>query len=357
MSGKSRAVTFSGLIKAGRLESPPALPTGLPADRTTYYDVEPEPDPQVEPPNPTPAAPIATLLNPAETREPAEPEAADGVVTELDPNLIDDSPYQPEDEEGDRYAPVGLAELASAFAKAGQTTPIRVRRRPGGRFEIIAGHRRVRAARLRGMHVKAIICTMTDREAALSVMADNAGVKGKSDYQKAKLYKAALDQGYAAKYEDVAAIFATSKASITKRLSMMRLPAPILALLNAEPKLFGATTAGVLHELLAEHPEHVDLITQAVERLKEPGVTENSIKPWVSQMIAAKLSGPAPVDDERMNTRVITDSKKRSLYTARLRGRVVTIRLNGTAIDPQQVLDRLAEVLETDPKLVSTDEK
>jgi ParB/RepB/Spo0J family partition protein len=344
-------------MKQGRLESPPALPTGIPADRTTYYDVEPDPGPQIDPLGTSPTDAAVTLPEAANNPELAEPEVADGVVTELSPDLIDDSPYQPEDEEGDRYAPVGIAELASAFATAGQTTPIRARRRPGGRFEIIAGHRRVRAARLRGMRVKAIICTMTDREAALAVMADNAGVKGKTDYQKAKLYKAALDQGYAVKYEEVAAIFATSKASITKRLSMMRLPAPILALLNADPKLFGATTAGVLHDLLAEHPEHVELITQAVERLKEPGVTENSIKPWVSQMIAAKLSGPAPVDDERMNTRVITDSKKRSLYTARLRGRVVTIRLNGTAIDPQQVLDRLAEVLETDAKLVSTDEK
>jgi ParB/RepB/Spo0J family partition protein len=345
-----------GYKVSGILTSRPAQADAAPLEFPTA-PVGPVTLMTVQPAAPAPALEAAQPAMPAQTSDdPQSAELVDDVVYELDPDLFDDSAFQPEDAESNRYDPVGISELAQAFATAGQSTPIKARRKENGRYEIIAGHRRIRAARLIRARIKAILVTMTDRAARLAVMIDNEGIKAKSDYQKAKLYQTALDENYATKHDEIAAMFAASKAAVSKRLSMMRLPAPILALLEETPTLFGASTAGVLHDLIAQHPEHVTVITQAAARLKEPGVTENSIRPWVAQMISS-LTSPRPVIDGRENTRIITDKKQRSLYTARLRGRVLTIRVDGTTIDPDQVLDRIAEVLQSDPKLVSTDQE
>ncbi|MCB1419641.1 MAG: plasmid partitioning protein RepB, partial [Notoacmeibacter sp.] len=76
-------------------------------------------------------------------------------VVSLDPAKLDPSPYADrigEDEEKDR-------ELFAAIKEAGQLSPVLVRPHPAsnGRYIIVFGHRRVRAARALGREVHAVV--------------------------------------------------------------------------------------------------------------------------------------------------------------------------------------------------------
>lgn len=85
--------------------------------------------------------------------------AGDTVVA-LDPDLLDPSPYADrigEDAEKD-------GELLEAIRAAGQHSPVLVRPHPtaSGRFIIVFGHRRVRAARKLGVPVRAVVKPLAD---------------------------------------------------------------------------------------------------------------------------------------------------------------------------------------------------
>lgn len=98
----------------------------------------------------------------------------DDALVMLEVSLLDDSPYQyrlvyPQD---------GLEKLAKLLLRIGQITPIRVRPKSDGRYEIINGHRRKRAALIAGMtHLSALVVDVDDVRAAIEVMVDNEARK------------------------------------------------------------------------------------------------------------------------------------------------------------------------------------
>ena len=77
------------------------------------------------------------------------------MIVLLDPNDIDPSPYVDRIEEDGEAFDV----LVEAIREAGQISPVLVRRNPdiAGRFILVYGHRRTRAARTLGIKVRAII--------------------------------------------------------------------------------------------------------------------------------------------------------------------------------------------------------
>ena len=68
-------------------------------------------------------------------------EVREGTLVHVDLDLLDDNPYQPRTE----IEPAKLEELASSIAATGLLQPIAVRPVGGGRYQIVAGHRRVAA--------------------------------------------------------------------------------------------------------------------------------------------------------------------------------------------------------------------
>lgn len=73
---------------------------------------------------------------------------------------IDGNPFQPRTS----FDEQALEELASSIKKLGIVQPLTVREIPGGRYQLIAGERRLRAAKLAGLsHVPAYIRTADDQ--------------------------------------------------------------------------------------------------------------------------------------------------------------------------------------------------
>lgn len=269
--------------------------------------------------------------------------AFDTVVT-LDLARVDDSPYQSTADAGNRYDPESIDELAHTMATAGQEEPILVRP-VGSRYELIAGHRRVRAARTLGWStIRALVVQRGDREAHQSVLVHNEGRKDLCDYGKAKVYQRAKSESFVTTQDEIARMFATRQSHVSQRLAMLKLPAPILAMLEEQNDLFSMTTAANILALLKEYPDEEALLTQAVLRLKADNAPENSVRPWFLQVLQARLR---PQRAARRRPKVVTDPAGRPLYTAALDGRVITVRLSAQDIDGDALLEKMVEFLKT----------
>ena len=106
-------------------------------------------------------------------------------IQELHP--FTDHPYKVEDNE-EMYA------LRDSIYQCGLLSPILVRPRAEGGYEVISGHRRVRALQLLKIDsIEARVCDMTDEEAILVMVDSNLHREHILPSEKAKAYKMKMD--------------------------------------------------------------------------------------------------------------------------------------------------------------------
>ncbi len=116
-----------------------------------------------------------------------------------------------------------LKELAASIKEHGIIQPL-ILRRLGDKYEIIAGERRYKAAKLAGlMSVPAIISQMNDNESAEVAIVENVQRKDLSAIEEAKSYKALLDKGYLTQ-EELAKKMGLSQSAVSNKLRLLTLP-------------------------------------------------------------------------------------------------------------------------------------
>ena len=94
---------------------------------------------------------------------------AAGRVLLLPPELIRPNPAQPRR----RFDREGLEELAASIAQHGLLQPLTVRRRGGG-YELVAGERRLRAARLAGLtELPCLLLDLDEAQSSLAALVEN----------------------------------------------------------------------------------------------------------------------------------------------------------------------------------------
>jgi len=104
--------------------------------------------------------------------------------------LIHDNPYNPRK----FYEQAEIRSLAESMAKVGLLNPVKVREAAPG-FELVHGHRRVRAARLlEWSGIQATIATLSDEELLLVSLIENLEREDLSDYEKALAFKRMHDE-------------------------------------------------------------------------------------------------------------------------------------------------------------------
>src|SRR5690606_816493 len=111
---------------------------------------------------------LDALLSAAEAVS-AEP-AAGTASNEVEIDAVVPSRYQPRRE----FPEESLQELAASIRAQGLMQPIVVRPRPQGGYELIAGERRWRAARLAGLsRIAAIVKEVSDEQASAMALIEN----------------------------------------------------------------------------------------------------------------------------------------------------------------------------------------
>lgn len=284
-----------------------------------------------------PSKSLTDLLNdnqgterpPASSEAPSTPVEASSLpaARRIPLHLIVDSPYQPRK----KYDESELQLLGETLKGRGQDEPITVRGLDNGKFELIAGHRRVRAARLIGWsELDARVMYLSDREACLATLVHNESNVKLSDYERGLAYQTALKEGYASTQSGVASVFGCTQARVSQCLSLFDLPQPLLDLMAKYPEMITYRKARVIKEVLAKYPSGEDTIIRAVEILIDKPQMDQSelravlLKPFEAKRVRAKL--PAP--------RMITDKNGESAFRVQVKSRDIVIQVEeGVDVD------------------------
>jgi ParB family chromosome partitioning protein len=174
-------------------------------------------------------------------------------------DLISPSPSQPR-KAFDDEALQGLAESLSA---RGVLQPVLVRPVAGGTFELIAGERRWRAARLAGLDaIPAIVRDRDDADALELALIENMAREDLNVLEQARAC-AALVEELGLTREDVGRRVGRSRVAVSNLLRLLDLPDEALDLLET-----GALTEGHGRALLLQddHAERRRLAREAAER-------------------------------------------------------------------------------------------
>ncbi|KFC72582.1 MULTISPECIES: ParB/RepB/Spo0J family partition protein [Massilia] len=228
---------------------------------------------------------------PSPSRSADRPAAAREDARKIPVADIVDSPYQPRL----KYDPEEIDRLAETMDTAAHADPIKVRM-VNGKYELISGHRRIRAARSLGWtEIDAYVEELTDREAQAKTLLLAVGSVGLADYEYALMFATALKEGLCKTQREVASYFGQSTVKVSGCLDMLKLPPKIVRMLDAKPDLFGYQTGAVIKKLCADYPDNLADIERGVQRLTE-GAAQNSLKSWVLQAIKgqAERGGAEP---------------------------------------------------------------
>lgn len=145
-----------------------------------------------------------------------------------------------------RFDPETLADLAESIRTHGIIQPLTVRRLGSGYYQIIAGERRWRAAKLAGLsEVPAVIIEADDRKVMELGLIENLQREDLNPMEEALGYQA-LVQEYGLTQEEAAQQVGKSRPAVANALRLLSLPDAIRALLEE-----GKLSAGHGRALLA----------------------------------------------------------------------------------------------------------
>ncbi|WP_228282241.1 ParB/RepB/Spo0J family partition protein [Rubrobacter tropicus] len=125
----------------------------------------------------------------------------------------------------------GIEELASSIREVGVLQPLVVRSTTGG-FELIAGERRLRAAKEAGLdRVPVLIRQAGDNESMELALVENLQRENLSPLETAAAYQA-LMEGFGLTKDQLARRLGKSRAAVTNTLRLAQLPASIREMLG-----------------------------------------------------------------------------------------------------------------------------
>jgi ParB family chromosome partitioning protein len=160
---------------------------------------------------------------------------AEVAVDQIDPN-----PFQPRR----AFSADKLKELADSIRASGLVQPVLLRR-ADGRYQLIAGERRWRAARQAGLAViPAVVREIGDRDALELALTENLLREDLNPLEAAQGY-AALQQKHGLSHEEIAEHLGLDRSTVTNALRLLRLPPAVQQMI-----VEGAISAGHARALL-----------------------------------------------------------------------------------------------------------
>lgn len=194
---------------------------------------------------------------------------------------IEVNPFQPRKE----FDPDALEELAQSIREQGIITPITVRRMPDGKYQLIAGERRFRAAQLAGLtELPAYIRVATDGQMMEMALVENIQRENLNAMEIALSYNALIEECQLT-HEQLSQRVGKDRTTITNYLRLLNLPAETqLALSSGQISMAHARAL-----INVDDPErHLAILHDIINRHLSVHQTEQLVK-------ANKASAPKPV--------------------------------------------------------------
>lgn len=206
---------------------PQAEPPRAPIEPPRNVFELPIAQPQAAAPAPTPA-PVQDVFTPppvAATPAPAPVEAAPTQAAHDGPRslpieLVQRNPQQPRR----HFDEADLSELAGSIRTHGVLQPILVRPIADGKFEIVAGERRWRAAQRAGLHsIPAVVREFNEVEVLEIAIVENVQRTDLNPIEEAQGFQALIDR-FGRTQEEIADAVGKSRPHIANMLRLLKLP-------------------------------------------------------------------------------------------------------------------------------------
>lgn len=234
--------------------------------------------------------------------------AAEAIVM-LPAEGIVPNPWQPRQ----NFDPEGIRELAESIRRYGVLSPLSVRSR-GGVYELVAGERRLRAAKLAGL--REVPCILLDVDAAQSgaiALVENLQRRDLDFVEQAQGI-ARLIQLFGLSQEECARRLGKSQPAVANKLRLLKLPEDVLR---------GLVSAGLTERhgralLRLPDPERQ---RKALAFIAEKGLTVSAAEAYVDKLLQER---PGPSDGRTRlvlkDVRVFLNSLQRSVEVMRRGG-------------------------------------
>lgn len=164
-----------------------------------------------------------------------------------------------------------LQELADSILAQGLIQPVLVRPSPGGFFEILAGERRVRAAKLAKLNfVPVIVEEITDKKAMSLALIENIQREDLNAVEEATALDRLVKE-FGMSHEDVAKSVGRSRASVSNLIRLLGLPASVKAMLDQNLLEMGHARAllGLEVNLIEEYANKIISQSMSVRQIEK----------------------------------------------------------------------------------------
>ena len=186
-----------------------------------------------------------------------------------------------------------LEELSNSIKKNGVIQPIAVREvnEDPGRYEIVAGERRWRAAQKAGLHeVPIVILDLNDNESLEVAIVENIQRDDLNVIEEARGYQR-LSEEFGYDHEKISKFMSKSRSHISNTLRLLSLPKDVIAMIEE-----GTLTAGQARPLIG-----LPSATNIAEEIVSKNLSARSVELLVRNKKGPQKSGQLKMDSNILN--------------------------------------------------------
>ena len=208
---------------------------------------------------------------------------------------VEPNPGQPRQD----FDPEELQTLADSIALHGVVQPLTVREVPGGYYQIIAGERRWRAARIAELReIPAVIIEADDRKVMELALIENLQRQDLNPVEEAMGYRSLMED-YGLTQEDAAKQVGKSRPAVANALRLLNLPEKVLEMVRG-----GELTAGHARAVLSL--KTVKMQEQAAQKIAALGLSVRQAELLCKNM----AKEPAPVKEPTLAVDYVAECEK-----------------------------------------------
>jgi ParB family transcriptional regulator, chromosome partitioning protein len=253
--------------------------------------------------------------------------------------LIDPNPFQPRKE----WKKEEIASLARSILSQGILQPL-VLRKTGGRYQLIAGERRLRAAREAGLKKVPVVVREADDQQMLALaLVENIQRQDLGPVEKAEAFKR-LSTEFGLTQEEMGERVGMSRSSVANFQRLLDLPGQVLDLLRG-----GTLSMGHGRALLGL--ENRTLIPRIAVNAVKRGMSVRQLEDRIRSLNSREKKVPARISSpESVEVRVLQENLQRILKTrVRIKGKGRAGKIEISYHNLEE-LDRLLELFRSGAK-------
>lgn len=214
-------------------------------------------------------------------------ESEKSIIT-LSINEVEPNREQPRKE----FNESALSELSKSIEKNGVIQPILVRPLAGGSYQIVAGERRWRAARMAGLtEIPVVIREMSDEDAAVFALIENLQREDLNPIEEAEGIRSLIEE-FGMTQEEAADRVGKSRTAVTNILRLLKLPQNILSMVAK-----GKITSGHARALISLEDEGEML--KIANAVIDNSLTVREVEKMVKTALAGENAKPKKREKKR----------------------------------------------------------